>query len=296
MKYELEPDNRNCPDEELLADLCTVAQDLGKSSVTKEEYDVHGRFCAATMQNRFGSWNKALARSGLAIDKRIDIPVDELVGDLKRVASELGTRTVTREQYRAHGTFADITVSRHFGSWAAALIAANLQPTSWKPQATEDDLFDNMASVWEHVGRQPKQKDFRPPVSRYSHAAYVRQYGSWRAALEAFVAAADSETEENAVAATPAPTTTDPTAPSTPIHRTNRNPSWRLRFLVMRRDNFACRLCGASPAKNPSVSLQIDHVHPWSAGGETVTSNLQTCCEVCNIGKSDLPIVSETGE
>lgn len=159
MKYELEPDNRNCPDEELLADLWAVAQDLGKLSLTKEEYNRHGRFSSATLQNRFGTWNEALSRSGLVIDKRMDIPVDELVDDVKRVASELGMESVTREQYHAHGTFADITVSRHFGSWAAALSAANLRPTSWKPQATEEDLFDNMAAVWEHVGRQPKQKD-----------------------------------------------------------------------------------------------------------------------------------------
>lgn len=256
MKYELEPDNRNCPDKELLADLRAVAQNLGKSSLTKEEYNAHGRFCAATMQNRFGSWNKALTRSGLDVDKRTDISDDELVDDLERVASELGMQSVTKQQYRVNGTFGYDTVCRRFGSWAAALNAAHLQPSRWKPRATDEDLFDNMAAVWEHVGRQPKQKDFRPPVSQYSYAAYVRRYGSWRAALEAFVAAADSEDRENSVAATLDPTTTNSKSLSMPIHRTNRNPSWRLRFLVMRRDNFASRLCGASPAKDPSNSKQ----------------------------------------
>ena len=294
MKYQLEPDNRNCSDEELLADLRAVAQNLGKPFLTKAEYNGHGRFCAATMQKRFGSWNKALARSGLGIHKRYDIPADELVHDLQRVASELGAHTVTREQYRAYGKFADITVSRHFRSWAAALSMANLQPTGWKPQATDESLFDNMAAVWEHVGRQPKQKDFRPPVSQYSAAAYVRRYGSWRGALEAFVTAANSEDDKTSVPATPEPTTSKSKTLSTPVHRTNRTPSWRLRFLVMRRDNFACRLCGAAPAKDPSVSLHVDHVDPWSEGGETVISNLQTCCEVCNIGKSDLPMVTES--
>jgi len=292
MKYELEPDNRNCPDEELLADLCAVAQNLRKSSLTKEEYNQHGRFCAATMQKRFGSWSNALARSDLAIVKRMDIPAAELLDDLKRVASELGMQTLTREQYRAHGSFSGAPVYRRFGTWAAALSAANLQPTAWKPQATEEDLFANMAAVWEHVGRQPKQKDFRPPISRYSYATYVNRFGSWRAALEAFVAAANAEGEP--------PSTEDSNrlsvkakAEKQPVHRTGRKPSWRLRFLVMRHDNFACRLCGASPAKDPSVSLQVDHIHPWSEGGETVFSNLQTCCEICNIGKSNLPIKEE---
>ncbi len=292
MKYELEPDNRNCPDEELLADLCAVAQQLGKSSLTKEEYNRHGRFSSATMQKRFESWNKALLRSGLANDKRVDIPGDELLADLKRVASELEMQTVTREQYRVHGTFADVTVSRHFGDWAAALCAANLRPTSWKPQATEENLFDNMAVVWEHVGRQPKQKDFRHPVSRYSKTTYVNRFGSWRAALEAFVAAANVEKERDATSNT-APPPIRTKSEREPAHKTGRNPSWRLRFLVMRRDNFACRLCGASPAKDPSVCLEVDHVLPWSKGGETVFSNLQTCCKTCNLGKSDLPMNNE---
>jgi 5-methylcytosine-specific restriction endonuclease McrA len=58
----------------------------------------------------------------------------------------------------------------------------------------------------------------------------------------------------------------------------------------MRRDDFKCRLCGASPAISPGVILVVDHVVPWSKGGETVFGNLQKLCEVCNGGKSDLSI------
>ncbi len=56
----------------------------------------------------------------------------------------------------------------------------------------------------------------------------------------------------------------------------------------MQRDGFRCRACGSSPAKRHAVSLQVDHVLPWSRGGETIFENLQTLCETCNIGKSDL--------
>lgn len=71
-------------------------------------------------------------------------------------------------------------------------------------------------------------------------------------------------------------------------HQTQREPNLRLRFLVMQRDNFKCCACGASPAKDPSVELHIDHIIPWSKGGETVMDNLQTLCSKCNLGKSDL--------
>ena len=71
-------------------------------------------------------------------------------------------------------------------------------------------------------------------------------------------------------------------------HTTNRNINLRLRFLVMKKDNFKCCMCGASPAKDPSVELHIDHIIPWSKGGETTIDNLQTLCSKCNLGKSNL--------
>lgn len=61
----------------------------------------------------------------------------------------------------------------------------------------------------------------------------------------------------------------------------------KLRYTVLKRDNFKCCACGASPAKDPAVELHIDHIVPWSKGGETTLENLQTLCSKCNIGKSD---------
>lgn len=70
----------------------------------------------------------------------------------------------------------------------------------------------------------------------------------------------------------------------------SRDPSTRLRFEVLYRDRFTCRFCGASPTKDPSVTLHVDHIIPWSKGGETSLNNLQTLCSKCNLGKSDLLI------
>ena len=70
-------------------------------------------------------------------------------------------------------------------------------------------------------------------------------------------------------------------------HKTPRNVNLRTRFIVLSRDRFCCCLCGASPSKDPSIQLQVDHVVPWSLGGETIIDNLQTLCQKCNIGKSN---------
>jgi 5-methylcytosine-specific restriction endonuclease McrA len=41
------------------------------------------------------------------------------------------------------------------------------------------------------------------------------------------------------------------------------------------------------PAVTPGVSIEGDHIIPWSKGGETVMENLQTLCFACNQGKTN---------
>lgn len=62
--------------------------------------------------------------------------------------------------------------------------------------------------------------------------------------------------------------------------------SKRLRFEVFRRDNHACRYCGATP---PDAVLTIDHVTPTALGGQDEPSNLVTACRECNSGKTSMP-------
>lgn len=81
-----------------------------------------------------------------------------------------------------------------------------------------------------------------------------------------------------------------PVTPKKDTPRKRRDPSTRLRFQVLVRDHFTCRFCGASPQKDPAVTLHIDHIIPWSKGGETTLDNLQTLCSKCNLGKSDIII------
>ena len=58
-----------------------------------------------------------------------------------------------------------------------------------------------------------------------------------------------------------------------------------LRYDILRRDNFRCKICGAT--QDDGVKLHVDHIIPVAKGGKTEPSNLRTLCEDCNRGKSD---------
>jgi hypothetical protein len=63
--------------------------------------------------------------------------------------------------------------------------------------------------------------------------------------------------------------------------------SKRLRFEILRRDNHACRYCGASA---PEAELVVDHVLAVALGGTDEPGNLVAACQPCNSGKSATPV------
>lgn len=61
--------------------------------------------------------------------------------------------------------------------------------------------------------------------------------------------------------------------------------SKRLRFEILRRDNYTCRYCGITAGE---TELHVDHVVPVALGGKNEPTNLVTACEPCNTGKSSI--------
>ena len=59
----------------------------------------------------------------------------------------------------------------------------------------------------------------------------------------------------------------------------------KLRQAIKERDNYTCKLCGASIYQEPHLLLEIDHIIPVSKGGLTIEDNLQTLCWRCNRSK-----------
>jgi hypothetical protein len=207
--------------------------------------------------------------------RRRNIPDHELIRDLRRVARAYGRRRVTSALYAARGKFRPNTLARRFGSWNAALRAAGL-PVTHLWGVTDEALFDNLAAVWRKIGHQPTARELtkRGGFSKFAGSTYKRRFGSWHKALRAFEAFMNDGRRGARLPRR-----------AKPRNRASRDINWRLRATVLIRDNCLCRMCGASPAKDPAVTLHVDHIVPWSKGGQTVLGNLQTLCAICNIGK-----------
>jgi hypothetical protein len=200
---------------------------------------------------------------------------EELLNDLRRVASGLG-RSPRYEEFRKHSRFSSRLFDKRFGSWNEALKAAGLE-VELRQNVSDEELFENLEKVWTVLGRQPRREEVRKPISLFSGGTYERRFGGWRPALERFVEYANGDS----VSAPPCGNQATVTASA-------RFPDLRMRWRVLTKDSFRCRSCGRSPALEAGVVLHVDHIIPWSKGGKTIDENLQTLCDRCNLGKSNL--------
>ncbi|MFA5158599.1 MAG: HNH endonuclease [Patescibacteria group bacterium] len=208
---------------------------------------------------------------------------EELIAELKRIALKLNKNSLNRTDNDEHGKYGTTTYIRRFGSWFNSLEKAGLEKTRTPMNLPEEELFKNLEKIWSKLGRQPRYAEVQKPLSKYHVGTYENHFGTWRKALEKFVAYVNNEKNTSSEEAIKE-------AETEPItkHKTSRSINWRLRFVVMRQDNFKCKSCGRSPATDPSIILHVDHKTAWANGGETVLENLQTLCSKCNIGKSNL--------
>lgn len=318
-KFELDKFIRYVPNEELITDLEHVASQLDSNSLTQREYKKFGKFGVTIFYTRFGSWSNALLKASLNRKSRIKNVISsvELISDLKRVAAELENDSITRNEYNKLGKYHSATFEERFGSWIKAKDQAGLKRRN-HPSIADEEYFKNLEDVWIKLGRQPHFSDMKIPFSKYSGSGYVHNFGSWRKSLEQFIEYINKdddmsvvnvkstinetnipmqapateylskETVSDPVLKTPLADSPKPVKEKSDKRLTKREVNDRLRFKIMKRDNFKCKYCGRSPAIDPKIVLHVDHIIPWSKGGETTFENLQTLCSKCNIGKGNL--------
>jgi hypothetical protein len=78
---------------------------------------------------------------------------EELLDDLRHGAKAIGRNTITMARYEEVGKTHPSTMQRRFGLWPDALRLAGLQPGRSKIGISNEDLFENIKSLWIGLGR-----------------------------------------------------------------------------------------------------------------------------------------------
>lgn len=277
-------------DDSLIKELQRVASLIPDGQLSTSAFDELGKVHSRTLFARFGSWKAALSAAGLADrfdDSTESYSREDVICALKDLSVKLQRNSITKRELYEHIGISDKPLRRLFGSYRAALEAAGLEQNPAGVRYTDDDCFENLLIVWTHYERQPTISQMKEPPSRVGPKAYISRWGSWRAALAAFVERVSNDHDPVEAATVESMTVRKASVQQTIKHKTSRNIPIGLRWKVFKRDNFKCVSCGRHPASDPTVILHVDHKKPWSCGGETVLENLQTLCSKCNLGKGD---------
>jgi hypothetical protein len=230
---------------------------------------------------------------------RIDkIPRSKIDAELEKAADHFEFIEFTKRQFDEFAEISAITVVREYGSWSKAIstlretLKANGKALHARRKAyfSDNDLFDEMGRVWETLGHRPSRIEWESSDARISYETYRRYFGGWENACLRFIEykmGSEITVSDYAQGAE----AKEQEALKTKASSRKRDVPLKLRLRVLKRDNFCCVFCGNSPAINLGVVLHIDHAVPFSKGGETILNNLQTLCEECNLGKSDVYVV-----
>lgn len=170
--------------EELISELARLADELG-TTPTKREMMTHGKYSTSAYQDRFGSWNAAILAAGLEPNLRQhnQIPRDELLDELQRLADELG-RTPKTTEMKKSGEFSPHTYKERFGSWNDSVEAAGLESKPKGPQIPRDDLIEKLQCLADELEKTPSTADMNAQ-GEFNDQTYTNRFGSWTEAVEA---------------------------------------------------------------------------------------------------------------
>lgn len=275
-------------DEAILGEIKRVARLTDGQRLTQRTFLGLSKVHVTTVRKRFGSWQKALDLAGIDenVAPRFKLVSRAMVPDaISRYAHEFSGASPTVNEIAQRLGVHRATLAGKFGAWKVLLHEVGLDPVPLGRRYSDEVCFENIVTLWTHYGRQPSFAELNQAPSTVGSKAYVRRWGGWRAALRAFIDYVNQPLSPIAPDASFDKRDEQPVAPAPTA--TPRSISLSLRYQVLCRDHFRCVICGRSPAKDLNVELHVDHIIPWSKGGQNVEENLRTLCFDCNLGKRD---------
>lgn len=111
-------------DEEMIAELRSVAEKLGQKAITVEAFNKHGRIHPETIRRRFGSWWAAIERAGLSISNRgRRYSDDDYFENLLAVWTKYGRQPTYGEMLKEPSWIPPTAYEHKWGNWRNGLRA-----------------------------------------------------------------------------------------------------------------------------------------------------------------------------
>jgi hypothetical protein len=176
--------------EDCVEELRRIAALLGRNDLSSKTFSRHARFGDKVVRRAFGSWKNALDEAGLELTlkskKNLTLPTrEECVSEMKRVAYFLGQSYLTRRLYDMHSNINSQRVDKVFGSWGAALAAAEISLSPhYKREIPLKDLAGNFLSVVKELGKIPTLQQLarrtKPVSDTYSSSVRFGGYSRFK--------------------------------------------------------------------------------------------------------------------
>ena len=204
----------------------------------------------------------------------------EIIESLKEYAEIHGVVTIGMREYDAWNKriLRAETIRATFDSWGKALQAAGLRAE----RSCKLDLKEMVAAFkdcWRNHDSVPSRKQLENNLSIHNYPfrwiSYMNVYGGLGNLAELIIKVQKGLLPESLLYQR---YRKKPKSRSIPLKKSSS---------VLKRDNYTCVKCGASPQKDKTVTLEVDHIIPVSKGGLSKLGNLQTLCFECNQGKKD---------
>lgn len=171
------------------------------------------------------------------------------------------------------------TIRRYFGTWGKALQAAGLRTVRGQ-KLDPKDMVAAFKACWKKHGSVPSRRQLEAFLEKgncpFRYKSFLNFFGGIGPLARRIVQVQRGELSEARLYQR-----------RSSKAELARAVSLKVRHAVLKRDGHQCVKCGASPRKDKSVVLEVDHVIPVSRGGSRESENLQTLCFACNQGKKD---------
>ena len=209
-----------------------------------------------------------------------------------------------RRDFDKIASISSSTVRKHYnGSWTQALEALkkvlqekglDLSPRPHAPNRvfSNKELFDEMERIWQKVGQRPSRTEWEISEPKIAYNTYKKRFGGWTNACLKFIEYKTGNDILSDDFVLPDKSEKKILVDNSVEYKkeNSRSVALSVRLDVLNRDKFRCVFCGKSPATDVGTILHIDHIIPFSKGGKSDLTNLQTLCFECNLGKSDREI------